>query len=295
MKRIICYIIVLALFSSTIYAGGFASLKMGADARASALGMASVASPVNGAASFWNPAGVPLVSGRDLVLTVNQWIQDVKSGFVGFASGNKKHGIGIHLLYTSVPDIEYRTGPTEVPVGTFTSSEMMFGVSYGWHVLHDMYAGIGLKGYYEKIFYHEAWGFGGDLGILWHPEESRLSAGLSLQNLGRTGALNKETIELPLTLRGGLSFAVLQQTHSLNILVDGVQELDSPFHLQGGVEYLWQNRIAIRAGYQSGFEESRSITGGLGIIQGRFQFDYGYIPFSSGLGDAHQLTLGIKI
>ncbi len=295
MKKFIYSLIVFTLFSSTLFAGGFSSLKLGADARASALGMASVASPMNGAASFWNPAGLPFVSGRDLVLTMNQWVFDVKSGFVGFASGNGKQGIGLQLLYTNVPDIEYRTGPTDTPVGTFTSNEMIFGFSYAWQVMNDLFAGATLKGYFEKIFYHEAWGVGGDLGVLWRPKESKLSAGMAIQNIGQTGDLNQETITLPLTVRGGISFVVLQNKQNLQLLLDCVQEIDSPFHLQGGVEYIWQNRIAIRAGYQTGFEDSRSITGGIGIVQGRFRFDYGYLPFSSGLGEAHQLTLGLKI
>jgi len=45
----------------------------------------------------------------------------------------------------------------------------------------------------------------------------------------------------------------------------------------------------LRTGYQH--TENRNLSAGLGLVTGRWIIDYAYVPFSSGLGDAHRITL----
>lgn len=298
MKKLTVIFLILVI-STSLLASGFSSLKLGTDARTSALGSAATAFSENASIAFWNPAGLSQLQNRDFVLTVNQWIQDVKSGFVGLGWGNGKTGVGFHLLYTDIPDIEHRIGPSEDPIGTFSSNEMIFGFSFSRMIVDDVFLGVSLKGYFTKIFYHEAWGMGGDLGVLWQVTD-KLSAGASLQNMGKTDKLNQKEIDLPLTGRAGIAYKLLQSDHNVTLLVDGAQifndkndDKDQTFHINAGVEYSWQNRFFVRGGYSTGYNDSRSFTAGLGVIQGAWRLNYGYLPFDSGLGDAHQISLGI--
>ena len=61
----------------------------------------------------------------------------------------------------------------------------------------------------------------------------------------------------------------------------------SNFH--GGVEWPLSATLALRGGYQTG--SRRSLSAGLGLQVRSWRFDYAFVPFASGLGHAHRLSL----
>jgi hypothetical protein len=53
---------------------------------------------------------------------------------------------------------------------------------------------------------------------------------------------------------------------------------------------MYNNTFAARVGYQTGYE-ARGFSAGIGIEWGSLRFDYAYLPFSYGLGNANQFSL----
>lgn len=270
---------------------GFSSLRFGGDARSAAAGMAAVAAGNTGAAGFWNPAGLADLESWDMIVSVQRWMQDVRSEFLGVGHGNGSTGLGLHILYTTVGDMEHRTAATPEPLGLFSSHELVMGLSYARRLGKRLRLGITAKAYYEKLFLDEALGGGADIGLLYLIRENGLRLGASVQNLGKTSTLYEDDIDLPVTLRAGAALPFSGPGGQWLLLADGVQVRNLPFHLHTGIEWNWQERLYVRLGYQSGYD-NRDLSGGLGIVWHRLRLDYSYTPIASGLGDSHRVAFG---
>ncbi|MCJ7813288.1 PorV/PorQ family protein [bacterium] len=294
MNRRNLFFFILLIFQRQVYGEGFSSLKLGGDARASALGMAYTAVSNDGSAGYWNPAGLALLRKQDFIFSIHRWMIDTRGEFVGFGWGGDNTGIGVHILHTEVADFEYRIVPSPDPLFLFSIHELIAGVSYGRIVRNKISIGITFKLLYEKIFTEETIGLGADLGILWQVWEDGLRIGGVLQHVGKTTLLKNEDIPLPVTARFGLALPVrIFQNHSLFVL-DGVKERGFPFHLHGGIEFGWWDRLFLRLGYQTEYK-IHNITGGMGVIWRQYRLNYSYTPYRSGMGDSHHISIGITI
>jgi hypothetical protein len=293
MRKLLSALIFLAAVRAQ--AAGFPSLKLAVDGRYAAMGNAGIASALDASAGYRNPAGLAGDSCTEAIFTMHRWMQGVKSGFAGIAFKGMKSGAAFHLLYTGVPDIEYRTSePSPEPAGRFSSTEMSAGVSYGRRLTPVLSAGISLKLYFEKIFVEEALGFGGDIAVTASPFGNGIRIGAAVQNIGKTGKLASESIELPLAVKIGVAAPVTFPFGGGLVLVDCVKERDSRLHLHGGAEIAWRNTLFLRGGYQSGYE-MHGISGGLGFSFQKARLDYSFMPMSRGLGDSHRFSLALVL
>ena len=144
------------------------------------------------------------------------------------------------------------------------------------------------------MFSDEATGWGFDFG-LYYPGLliENLNAGASIRNLGSMSELRNEATKLPADLRLGLAYEFqLAEINSNITALGGYQKYidtdDNHFHF--GAEIFYDNVIAVRGGYMTGYE-SKNITAGLGILWSSFNFDYAFMPFSYGLGSAHTISV----
>lgn len=285
-------ILILSMHIPHGYGGGFPSLKLGFCARSEGLGLAYIGFAEGASSMYWNPAGLAQLNGGDILFSHHRWIQDVRGLGLAFGWGQGNSGTGVHILYTDIGEMEFRTVPSPVPETTFSANELIAGVSHARTILDRLRVGVTVKLFYEKIFIEEAWGYGVDVGVLWEAWEDGLRIGGVVQNIGKTNDFRNEAIELPLTARIGLAYGLEALGGQFLFVLDGVQEKDFPFHLHGGVEFGWRGMLFIRGGYQTGYE-TRDVTAGAGIIWNRFRLDYSCMPLGAGLGDSHRLTIGI--
>ncbi len=293
MKKILPWLLLLAAVRAQ--GSGFPSLQLGVDARYAAMGNAGTASGLDASAGYRNPAGLIADRRTEAVFSMHRWIQGVKSGFLGLAFKGRNSGGSIHLLYTGVPDIEYRPAePSPEPVGRFSSTEMTLGGSYARAITARLSAGVSLKLYYEKIYVDEAFGFGGDLGLCYSLSERGMRIGGAVQNIGKTGRLASEPIELPLTARIGAAVPVTIGPGDCLVLLDAVQEKDSKLHIHGGAEFAWRKLLFLRAGYQTGYEWY-GFSGGVGISFLKTRLDYSIMPMAKGLGDSHRFSVNLVL
>ena len=292
MKRLIILITVFLAGSVQAGSNGFPSLKMGTDARSGALGMAYTAMANDGSGGYWNPAGLAGINGSDLILSVQKWIEGVRSEFFGLAWGGEKHGIGIHLLYTQVDDIEYRVGPSPQPLSTFSSHELVAGISYARTVYRKLSFGITVKGLYEKIFINEALGVAIDAGFLLEVYKKGLRIGGVIQNIGYTSPMQQESIQLPFLGKLGLALPLRFVGCRWLFIADCVKERGYPFHLHAGMEFGWRQIVFLRFGFQNGYE-TRGFSCGAGVVWGKYRLEHNYMPLGHGLGDSHRITIGI--
>jgi hypothetical protein len=291
MRKTLILLILLA--AARAQGSGFPSLKLGADARHAAMGNAGTASGFDASAAFRNPAGLAGDSCTEAVFSLHRWMQGVKSGFLGIAFKGRKSGGAFHLLYTGVPDIEYRVSePSPEPAGRFSSTEMAAGASYARALTPVLSAGVSLKFYYERIFVEEALGFGGDIGLSYALSERGLRIGAAVQNIGKTGKLASETIKLPLAAKAGVAAPLAFGFGEGLLLLDCVKERDSKLHVHGGAEFAWRKLLFLRAGYQTGYE-TYGFSGGIGFSFLKARLDYSLMPMAKGLGDSHRFSVNL--
>ena len=264
----------------TSHAAGLPSLRLSGGARAQALAEAATALPD---AQALNPAALQ-THGKSAAFSHGAWIQDISQDYLHltWTRGQGVWGLSGQLWQTD--DLERRTGPSAEPLGRFGVYEGAAGLSYA-RTMDRMRLGLRLKFIRQSISTQNASGGAADLGLV-YDLNTHLRLGATLRNLGGMGQLDRRETDLPLEARLGAAYT----GHKRLLIAFAAQQArggDLTLHLGG--EYRVGERLRLRAGYQSA--ENRNLSAGLGLVAGRWVVDYAYVPFSSGLGDAHRLTL----
>ncbi len=268
---------------------GFVLLREGVGARAAAMGEAYTAVVGDQAGSFWNPAGVAALRGKDFLATHHRSLQGLQQTYAGWAYGNGIRGIGLSLGIHSLGGLETRTGPTAEPLGRFSLFEVNTGLTVSQRFKERMYAGVNVRLLHEAIGSDTASGFAVDLGLIYRTPIDGLTVGAAQRNWGRTTRLGRERVPLPRTVRLGAAVARGRVSGSADLRFPKGGERG----VNLGVEYSHREMIFLRAGYRSG-SETRDLSYGFGIRRGNWRISYAFVPTSLGFGGSHRLGVGIR-
>ena len=298
MKALSKYLIVLILAASSAYsqndgAGntGLAFLKLGVTSRAISMGEAVVSNINDAAATHYNPAALFNGSKGNIMFMHNEQVLGVRTEFLAAKIKMNKFAFGLSVNNTAVDDIEVREIPGE-SVEKFSAQNFSMGLSVGYRVNEMLTLGMTGKFLFEKIYIDNASGFAFDFGGLY--VKDKLSLGLAISNLGSMSELRSESTKLPSSVRGGASYIipVTGLESLLRVSAEGYKVLDGgKFHTHTGAEFLYKDFLALRVGYQSGYE-NKSITTGIGLIYKAINLDYAFVPYKFSQGSSHTITLG---
>ena len=298
MKALSKYLIVLILAASSAYsqndgAGntGLAFLKLGVTSRAISMGEAVVSNINDAAATHYNPAALFNGSKGNIMFMHNEQVLGVRTEFLAAKIKMNKFAFGLSVNNTAVDDIEVREIPGE-SVEKFSAQNYSMGLSVGYRVNEMLTLGMTGKFLFEKIYIDNASGFAFDFGGLY--VKDKLSLGLAISNLGSMSELRSESTKLPSSVRGGASYIipVTGLESLLRVSAEGYKVLDGgKFHTHTGAEFLYKDFLALRVGYQSGYE-NKSITTGIGLIYKAINLDYAFVPYKFSQGSSHTITLG---
>jgi hypothetical protein len=274
---------------------GLSFLKLGVGARSVGMGEAHAAIASDATATYYNPAGLAEANKTSIVVMHKEWIQDVRTEFLGVNIPFEDFAIGIGINTTNTGNIELRTqpGPSE---GTFSSHDFAGGISIARKITPELSVGASFKFLYEKIFVDEAAGIGFDVGALYKSPVEGLRFAVVGSNFGSMGSLRSESIQLPSLLRlGGAYVHDVDMLHStLTAGADFVKVFrEDNTHLHTGLEVNYQETIAFRIGYLFGYE-TRGLTAGVGLRRNIFRLDYAFSPQSEDLNNGHTLSVGVE-
>ena len=299
MKSKIVLIFVLSFsfaFAETGAKVGFSFLKIGVDARAAAMGDAFSSLSQNASATYWNPAGLSLSESNSLVLMHNNWLQDITHEFAAIQLLQGKHNIALSLNFLNVSGIEIRGNrASELPDGKTSANFVAIGLGYANTIMENWNAGIHIKYLYEKYYLRSANGFAFDFGIMRKNLVAGVNWGMSIQNIGKMGKLENESTPLPLLIRSGISYNIPLSFLQNGLLtsVDLMYVFEDVFRVNMGVEGRVFNGLDLRAGYIAG-SESYDFTAGFGIVFGKYNLSYAFVPFSYDLGSSHRFSVLFK-
>ncbi len=279
---------------------GLSFLKIGADARAIAMGDAGVVVADHGAAMYYNPALVADDTEASVTIMHNEWVQDLSTEYLGVVVPFKAWTLGVHMGLTSVEGIEIRQRPGD-PEGTFDSRNFAGGLSAAFGIAQGVRFGASVKYVLEKIYTDAADGYAFDLGVTVAPlqegELRTLRFGLAVANLGSMSELRALPTTLPALLRAGVAWdADIPSLNSVFTVTGGAMHVfdDEVTHVQLGAEFDYSDAVYARLGYQSGFD-IKDVSFGAGAKYHNLRFDYAYTPFSESFGTAHTIALSINI
>lgn len=269
-------------------------LKIGAGARAAAMGDASCAVSDNSTAVYWNPAGLGFLEKKELSYTHSLWFQDITHGFLSYAHPLNGFWLGVGIDYLSMGEVEETTKLKPEGTGRKISVEddIIAIFSLSKRMREDLSLGVNIKYIQYKAADETAAGYAADLGLRY--KLPHLNLGLALQNRGTRMRFVEKEFALPFNVKAGLAYKGIQNT-TLALDVNLPSDNKSSYHLGG--EYRINNLWAIRAGYNSRISDNKlgefnlgeGLSAGFGVNFKGVQLDIAYVSYGD-LGDIYRVS-----
>ncbi len=286
-------------------------LKIGVGCRGVAMGGAFVATADDPSAAYWNPGALVRVPGTQFQFSGTQLYADILYG-----NGIITHelpGIGTMALQfglLSSGDMNLTTVENPEGTETFTSSDMLIGLSFARMLTDRFSAGLTAKYVRETWDDVSAGGVAIDIGTLYDTGFKTLRIGMSIQNFGpeltpggegstwnngSDSLTSYQPYSMPMNFKIGLAMDVIDQgPNHLVVEVDGVHPADNVEQVNIGAEYWYNNMIALRGGYRVNTDEE-GLTAGAGfrvpLGDKALSLDYAWQDFNR-LEMVHRASLG---
>lgn len=307
-----------------VSSGAFLTLPIGA--RTAGLGGGYVAVADDPNAVYSNPAGLTQMSGIGTAYSYAKYYADITHNSGAFSLPiSSDYRVGLQLQSFGTSDIPYTDMFHQEGYGaTFSARNNVIGLSFAGQVTEQF--SFGVTGKYVNLGFAtvSANGVAFDLGTIYKPGILGLRIGFAAQNLSTAfkytgnGLLRNGTIDpvtgnrrpdiqleateasLPLIFRAGISTNLMEgnANNALLVNVEFANASDKPENLSLGGEYVWNNLLALRAGYLIGSSDAFSLSGGLGINYqtGSFIGSLDYAArIHATLGIVHNITASIKL
>jgi len=171
---------------SKVGTAGMKFLQIGVDARSTAMGTAVAATGNDISALYWNPAGIVNLSNNNVIAGYTRWFSDIQYTYFGYTMDMGLNGaFGLQFAMLGMGQMNETT--IEYPEGTgktFSSSDMLFGISYSKNFTDKFAFGFTAKYIMETIWDLSASTIGIDIGVLYQTGVENLRIGGVMRNFG---------------------------------------------------------------------------------------------------------------
>ena len=310
-KTLLLIVALLLLTSQSVMAGnenrvgtaGAPELLIPVGSRGTALGGAVVANSYGVDAIFWNPAGLAWLEGTEAMASRLPYIADIDVTY--FVIGKQIEDFGTIALSAKVVSVGEIEETTELfPNGTgsiFEPTMAVIGLTFAKAVTTQVNFGVTGRYIREDIFEVTATGLSFDFGFTYEPRVYGLTLGLAIRNYGpdisfsgsgfeRLDANNRPVAssdagsELPTSIDIGLALNIMNQELSQATLSGNFRSNNvSNDNWNGGIEYVYDERYSLRAGYLYSNQEQYlygfSLGAGVAVDLGgdaRLTFEYSW-------------------
>jgi len=315
---LLCWFVPVAHSQAKLAQTGLNFLTVGTDARATGMGEAFTTMEGSSTAMFYNPAGIAAVN-RFVDVSTNQmtWIADIKylSGSMAFAPFKGRYGVvGFSFITVNYGEFKFtRVAQNEQGyediAGWPKPTAYTVGIGYGRALSEQFSVGGQLKFVYQSLgkslipVYTQVTDNSGqprrdttyvlrdysvstlafDFGTIYKTGLKSLAFGVSINNFSREIKYERESFQLPLTFKIGLSMNLMDflpalvEDHSLFVSVDALHPRSYPEFLNIGGEYVFGKTLALRGGYIT-HHDDYGFTAGIGVRKFGIAVDYSYMP-----------------
>lgn len=282
------------IFSQSAGNTGLAFLKFSYGAKNAAMGDIGNVISNDVTALFYNPSRLTSLENPEIFFMHNGWIQDVNSEIIGAAFKIKSIPFAVGVNSSRVSDIEVRTKPGDYDT-KFDAQYFYGSLSSAIKLYKNFSFGFSIKYYYEGMLEHDAQGIGFDFGANYRLM-NKVDISASVRNVGTMSEMKDEKTNLPSEIRFGVGSEY--EIHSIKSKVSSGVEYQKYFdvdesHFHFGLEFLFNNLLAIRGGYMANYE-AKDFTFGFGLIWGRLNLDYAYSPLKYDLGSGNSISIKLR-
>lgn len=257
-----------------------------------------------------NIAGLSRIDGRELVFANTRLYEGstLKLNALGFAQRvGKSSAFGISLMSVDFGDIaRTTTADPEGDGGIFSPSFFNLGIGYSYTYANKISVGFLFRGVSESLPNISAFGFALDAGVQYVTgENDNFRLGISLRNIGSpmrfggeglsfqgdnpegtaqyllTFDQRSEDFELPSVLNIGMSYDFyFTEKMILRSLVNFTSNAFSRDQIGGGLEFMYNDMVTLRAAYKSDFGDAGTFKDNIysGVSAGASIL----LPFSTG-------------
>ncbi len=296
--RIVFWLIFISLLIvPCAYAAGqagtdIAILNAGVGARALGMGSAftAVADDVN--SSYWNPAGLALVTSYEITTMQTKLSTDANHYYLAYANPLWGGTLGISWIQVGMGDMtqtskEVNSNNEVQNLSVFSYFSNAYLLSYGKKI--NDHISFGLTGKYlasdmTNMNGGQGYGYSITPGILFTINQLKIGAKVDeLFNEQKWGTGMVE--RTPAKLRVGVAYGMQERG---KIALDMSQTIRSGYDAVMSAGYEWTSEgLALRLGYNNG------ITAGAGFVSGVARLDYAYVAQSElSRSNVHRVSLG---
>ncbi len=320
-------------FSQKVGSTSMQFLKVIPSARGAALGDAYSVWASSADAVFWNPSGLALEQSQAFTFSYVNWIFDTRQGSFSYAASMGDFGVvGAQIQYVDYGEIEEAiwASPYIDPIentgltgNTFRPFSYLVGVSYAANLNDRFSTGLSVKYAHESLYNGKmvvaqistgvnekvkTWANGllFDFGMRYNTGYHSIEIGASVQNFGSNMTYAKESNPVPLLFRWGIAGNLIgkdaliahDDNNRIGLAFDLFQPNDYAQQEHVGIEFEYSEMFALRAGYKFNYDfEGLTMGGGvkqtLGAI--KFSLDYSYSSIGTYLGNAHRISVGVRL
>lgn len=280
---------------------GFQFLKIALGARESALGEAAAALTNDVNAVFWNVGALPLATERQVAFTHNEWIVNSSVDALAVSTPLGPYAVGLSVVRFGIEPFEETT--VLEPDGTgrmVEAGDFMVGLAGARRFTDRLTIGVQAKYVRETLDDTAFSNVLFDVGALYFTGFRDLRLAFTLQHFGPDVEGLRQDFRTPLLFRvAAADDLVSRPDFRLTTALELVHPTDNNEWINGGVEAVLLDVLALRAGYRLSVDEGAWSFGG-GVTPPRVQgvalrADYAYVPFGEILGATHRFTVSLGL
>jgi LysM repeat protein len=272
-------------------AGNF--LSVGTGASVLSMGGATLGAGRDLNASAWNPAVLGFMNSSEYALSHATLALDVSQDWIA-ASGRVGRSVtrwSASALYQNDGTFDGRD-PFGAPTGSFNVSNLALGLAVARPFSPDVTAGARFHLVNESLGSSSGSGLGFDLGV--QARRGAFGFGAAARNLGGKMKYDSGSFDLPGVYGLGASWSAPAKGVRLALDANFPHAYYNDVRLGG--EWMWQQRVALRAGYrlELGAASGEPLGGpsfGFGTGVNGLWFDYAFLAGSSNAQGAHRFGL----
>jgi len=320
----VCLCASLAWSQAKVGTAGAQFLEVGVSARAVGMGEAFTSTVDDASAVYYNPAGLAIVPGREIMASHALYIADINYSFAALVLPVNKLGgaVGVAAYYMEIGEMDVVDQPYSIPPAssqTFNPKEYAVTVSYARNLTDRLSIGITGKYIGENFgqgFYNTttgttedfvATGWAADVGTIYNTGFRGFKIGMIISNFGpdldfkvstpNVGA--SQSYPLPANFKFGGSIDLIQNhSHRAILAAELSHPNDNVEKYNLGLEYWYNEKFALRLGNQfkqDSYQGGVSLGGGIKVPfnnqKSELRVDYAYRDFGI-LKGAHRFSFG---
>ena len=306
LGMILLFLPALAFGQAKVGTAGAQFLEIGVSARAVGMGEAFLALSDDASALYYNPAGMVQMEKPEFMVSHIDYPAGIAYEFLGlvYPSNNLGGvwGFGFYMLNSGdMPWTTYDYPSDEDPYSsnlTFSAKDYALALSYGASLTDRFSIGLTFKFIDELYESKRATGWACDVGTLYDTGFRGFKIAMVISNFGPDLKFIQMSYPLPMNFKFGGSMDIINNgSHKATFGLEGSHPNDNLEKFNGGIEYWYNNVLALRVGNH--FEnDAGGFTAGAGLNLNlsklSLSFDYAYHDFGW-LTQIHRFSVNVRM